>query len=126
MTKKTNVEVLLAMDGKYRSTTSVDVHTLSKKERVQLFLKTFGVWIGVAICCAFIPFLHFILVPLALILGLVFSFNTVSRTRQIVSAGVIVCPKCAKDLPIDSKAFEWPKRLNCAGCEQLIFVQIDN
>lgn len=122
MNEMADVEVVLSLNAYLRSTERVEVHTLTTSERGISFLKTLGLWWGIALGSVFIPILHLILVPTSLLVGGILSIRRLSLNQQIV-AGRALCPQCQKDLVISKAPFAWPKRIQCVGCTELVLIR---
>ena len=91
----------------------------SKSERAQRTLKVGGILFGVTLLTAFIPVLHFVLVPLFLILSLVFGLNAWTEKAEIQSAEA-PCPSCAEPTRLGTQAEGWPKTQRCPKCQFLL------
>lgn len=74
-----------------------------------------GCWIA-AVCCVFIPILHFVLVPGFLVAGVVLG---VSRLREDVTLASIegACPRCkaARTFSVGGR-FTEGRTVHCDGC----------
>ena len=94
---------------------------LSQGERVKRASKALGICWFVAWVCVFVPLLHFFLVPLFLIIGLVLGIF-VWMAKAEVLGGEVTCPNCAKvnQLPRDSE--NWPAQRRCDGCSFILTI----
>lgn len=94
---------------------------LSQGARAKRASKALGICWFVAWVSVFVPLLHFFLVPLFLIVGLVLGF-LVWMAKAEVLGGEVICPNCAKvnQLPRDSE--NWPVRRRCDGCSFVLTI----
>ena len=76
---------------------------------------TLGAWWSAAAVAVFIPLLHFLLVPLLSILGLVFAIKKHHQTVS-VEVGTWACPECRQSNLQDRAVLGWPVSLACRGC----------
>lgn len=92
----------------------------SYKERLTRSLKTFFIWFGITIVSVLIPVLHFIVVPLFLILSFYFTYRKVNEEIS-VDLRDIKCPSCKKNLSSTIKGLrkkEVDLRLFCYDCRK--------
>ncbi|MBX2988295.1 MAG: hypothetical protein KF802_10400 [Bdellovibrionaceae bacterium] len=71
-------------------------------------------WIA-AVGCLPIPLLHFILVPLFVILGTVQAWSYWTG-ESVLRRGQSLCPKCATAMAFDDVPEKWPVKLLCPAC----------
>lgn len=95
---------------------------LSSHERMIRAARSFAIGFGVTFVTVFIPILHFILVPLGLILTGVFTFTTYMERGQ-VKDGEVVCPNCGHKMSFGQQAESWPLAQRCGGCSSLMTVR---
>ena len=88
---------------------------LASGERIARTAKTLAIFWGLAVLTAFIPILHFVLVPLFLLLGLIFSVSVWMET-SLLESGRCTCANCGKDFDLDRSAESWPKSHRCPLC----------
>ena len=88
---------------------------LERGERIARAGKIFGVFFLTALLTVFIPILHFILPPLALIVGGVLATGEYMGTGDVLS-GEIDCPNCKKKIEFARDTEEWPRIQRCPGC----------
>lgn len=88
---------------------------LSRAERLARAGRIFGIFFVVAFLTVFVPILHFILPPLALITGSVLAFGEYSGTGEMLS-GEFTCPNCKKVMTLPKETEEWPRTQRCEGC----------
>ena len=91
------------------------VRPLSLSSRLGQASKTLVICWGIALVCVFIPGLHLILVPSAVLIGL-FFFSRKVRFREMLCGGMIVCPKCRHEFVVPKGGFNWPRREDCPRC----------
>lgn len=88
---------------------------LSKGERMVRGGKIFAVFFWVALLTVFVPILHLILPPLALIVGSILAFNEYAATGEMLE-GEVTCPNCKKVMTLPHEGEEWPRVQRCSGC----------
>lgn len=105
----------------HRTNTAVVSHStlsvipLTSYERWKAAFLTLLVWWIGAVLMVPVPVLHFILVPLALVGGLIaFVFRIcMTHRRPLVE---IRCPNCQTELLLKQSAFRWPIYEMCNAC----------
>jgi hypothetical protein len=100
----------------------VDRRDLRTSERWTRAGKIFGFFFLAAFVTLFIPILHFILPPLALIIGGVLAIGEFTNTGEVL-AGEITCPNCKKIMALSREGEEWPKVHRCSGCSFTLRVE---
>jgi hypothetical protein len=117
-------EIQLSGDGVEKSS---DGHYLIYKythgERVFRCLKFFTLFFVLAIASAFVPFLHFILVPLFVLLALLFGYFSYFDKENIIQAEG-QCPYCLKTTSIARASMTLPFTDLCVNCRQVMTVQV--
>lgn len=91
------------------------VRALRLAERGKNALRRLGLFWGLGLLCVLLPLVHFVLVPLFLLLGLYFALATASVERFVVS-GSVSCPECRKPFLLTPAPEHWPLEQLCAGC----------
>ncbi|MFZ3231443.1 MAG: hypothetical protein WA160_14645 [Pseudobdellovibrio sp.] len=76
-----------------------------------------------AILCVFIPVLHFILVPLFLVIGAV-SFTKTIKIEGRVLQGQTTCPHCQSIIKIHPGLLAWPLQEICQNCVRMVRITI--
>ncbi len=99
----------------------VRIKTFNQKERIVRGLKFLGIFWGSAIFAVFIPMLHFILVPLLFLVGIIVAVF-VSQTKSVVLGGESACPKCESFLPIVRSSDQWPLSDLCSHCRTTVTI----
>jgi hypothetical protein len=69
--------------------------------------------------------LHFVLVPLFLLLGIYFAVRTAMADQLIVS-GSVLCPECHKPFLLKPALARWPLDGVCENCLQSIQIRLRN
>lgn len=87
----------------------------STAERAQRALKLGGILWLLAVIAVFVPILHFVLVPLLLIAGLVFGFSAWMDRGEILH-GEFPCPVCGKTNVLAKQSASFPKTILCSHC----------
>lgn len=99
----------------------VRIKTFNQKEKIFRGLKFLGIFWGSAIFAVFIPMLHFILVPLLFLVGIIVA-AFVSQTKSVVLGGESICPKCESFLPIVRSNDQWPLTDLCSNCRSTVTI----
>lgn len=85
-----------------------------KERRRRGFRAALPFWLG-AIPCLFIPLLHYILVPLLLVLGFL-QARSYWKVPFVYVQGKVDCPRCQKPLSFGELPVEVPLKVLCEGC----------
>lgn len=91
--------------------------------RVKAALKIFLICFVLAVGFVFIPILHFVLVPLMLLLAPLLAWRVYSKNFEFQSAKVS-CADCGGLLDASHSNFKWPLRLECPGCRSINYVSL--
>jgi hypothetical protein len=123
MDRLAKVEVILAMDAIHRNNSEVTVRHLAMSERMLNAAKALGICWGIGALCILVPVLHFFLVPTALLVGVGMAYRQFFLHYKLIS-GSLICPKCAKQLPVSDKPFNWPQNVKCPSCDSLVMIKL--
>jgi len=93
----------------------LEVVSWSKPERVRNAVRSFGMWIGIAFGCALIPFWHFLLVPVAVMLAFTVALKKLEE-QSSVQNGTGLCPECKAPLKIEGGTIKQRTLETCARC----------
>lgn len=108
------LELLLESDQSLKTTLTALRRSRSVSERLKRAGKTtLPLWV-VAIVGIFVPILHFVIVPAALIAILVLGGREMILTESFVVEG-LKCPHC-QTLYGETEVAGLPKRLTCLSC----------
>jgi hypothetical protein len=91
------------------------IRNIPTYERIADGLKSVAIMWSIAVFCILIPVLHFVLVPLFFILGLVLGFSDWSTLKEIVS-GEFNCPSCKKVNLLNQQSAKFPQNKRCEYC----------
>lgn len=114
--QKISIHVFSRQDLGKETRADVEVVHLSVGQRAVEALKTFGMFFGGAVVCVFIPVLHFVLVPTALLVGFIMAYRKFFQL-EFVKSGTLTCPGCKHQFPVVQGVFNWPKREGCPSCD---------
>lgn len=114
------VELTCTEDGK-TTFGQVERRDLPANERAMRSLKVLGILWVVAFITIFVPVLHFVLVPLFLLLGIVFATTTWMEKSWIVK-GSIPCPNCNKSIEFKEESESWPSKQRCPSCSFMLTI----
>jgi hypothetical protein len=111
------LEVPLKGFGCSPTTAQIVVETLSTGQRLRRSALALGAGAGLAIVALPIPLVHFVLVPGALLLGLIFAGIRL-RQREIIQSAEGSCPYCSthQRLGLAGRVFRLPREVFCSRC----------
>lgn len=116
------IKILAHAGDEKRGYGEIEVHHFSPKERIANSLKKLMLFWGLAAVCVLIPGLHFVLVPLFLIVGIYFFQKTYKIKSQAVQ-GHVNCPACQKNIVIGKSLLDWPLTEICQNCVTTVRIQ---
>jgi hypothetical protein len=112
-----------SLDGK-EATGHVTLKHLTSSERMKMALKRLGIFWLVALLFIPVPILHFIFVPLFLVVGLVAFYLGVTSSRERIAGGKAVCPLCQSPIEIPSRAFARTFKAVCPSCRHEVRISL--
>jgi hypothetical protein len=116
------IELPLTGFGAAATPARVEILTLSPVDRIKGAAVIFGVSLLGAAIAIFIPLVHFVLVPAALILGAVFALLRL-RQREIFRSAGGRCPFCSTEQSFTVMGrFKLPKKLYCSSCQRQLML----
>lgn len=98
------------------------VTTPPKKDVIVISLKKLGFHWGIAVFCVFVPVLHFILVPLFLLIG-VLSFTKQYKYKYQLTEARPLCPHCRNSFIIKNIYFSDGQKINCDLCQTQLVIE---
>lgn len=87
----------------------------TQAERIKAAVRSFAIFAVLAVLSAFIPVLHFILVPLCTIGAFFMAFNAYFDSHEIES-GELVCSQCKTRQLIEARSEIYPLVYECDKC----------
>lgn len=99
---------------------TVPRRVLSVGQRVGRALVRLLVTWGLIVPVLFVPLVHLVMPFVLLALGPFLAFKA-WRTTVLLTAGPVVCPKCAKEAAITEGTPGWPAHLFCGQCGATFF-----
>lgn len=100
--------------------TTGEITPLSTSQRFKIAIKSLIIcWVAGALFIL-IPVLHFILVPVALVAGIILFFRSFKLTNYLHSPTEIACPSCKKTVALKPGPFNWPLIAECLACRSEI------
>ena len=113
-----SLELPLRAFGAKSTAAQVELDVLSPTDRLKRAGVMIGISLAVAIVAIPIPLVHLVLVPGALVLGIIFSLVKLSQ-HEIFRTVQGRCPRCAAEQSFTVMGrFKLPKRLYCKSCQQ--------
>lgn len=120
----TTVEIESEPHGKKVSAACV-VEEPTKPGATKKGLKVFGyTWLG-AVVTLFIPIVHFVTVPAALLLGPLLGYLTYRNalSRATISCPTATCPACRAPLPLTFASDVTEIERSCKACRALLKIR---
>jgi hypothetical protein len=93
----------------------VRVKNFSPRETILRAAKGLGFCWLLALASVLVPIAHFVLVPLFLLAGPIWSF-ILFRQKSVLLGGEGECPKCKNHLKITKGNENWPLKETCPHC----------
>ena len=106
--------VILQIDNESTTGRAGKVRLPPKERRRRGLRAAMPFWLG-AIPCVFIPLLHYILVPLLLVLGFL-QARSHWRIPFVYVEGRVQCPRCQQGLTFHEVPVEVPLKVLCENC----------
>jgi hypothetical protein len=102
------------------------VESLTVRERLTRAAVGLGAGLAVALIALPIPLVHFVLVPGALLLGLILALIRV-RQREIIRSAEGSCPYCGtrQRLGVAGRVFRLPREVFCGNCRRSLELEAD-
>jgi hypothetical protein len=116
--------VVKSIDGRV-SEGSFDVRRLSPRERWLAALKWLGISWAIALAFVPLPMLHFIFVPLFLVLGVPAGFFAF-RVSERIGEGQVACPVCGNELKLQNVRYREKFRETCSNCANQLWFDFAN
>ncbi len=107
-------EIVCVLDDKVEPG-FVELNVYTKAQRTFNALKILGILWLIAGFTVFVPILHFVLVPLFAILGVV-GFVSAWMTKAKIKEGEFVCPSCKVQNKMTPQDESFPKNIRCTSC----------
>lgn len=112
-----NISVVITARANLDKQSSAQIVIKKIPEAMQIMrgLKALGICWVIALLCILVPILHFVLVPLFLVVGAFMFFQQMSIKVYLVE-GKFNCPSCNAEIILKPAPFDWPKREICEAC----------
>ncbi len=120
--QKRKLAAIAAMNADKSVSAEAQVIHLSMGDRAAGAAKILGAWLAGGVVCIFVPILHFFLVPASILIGIALSIRQLKLEYRLADVS-LNCPECGKAVTVDSKSFEWPKRVPCGSCQKMILIR---
>lgn len=88
---------------------------IPRGERLKDGFRAGGLFWLLAVCCLPIPLMHFILVPLNVVLGTLRAWDAWT-SPAVFTGGHAKCPRCELRLEIERTPAKWPLKILCSSC----------
>lgn len=115
------VAIVLEGQGDKRSEGLAITKVLEDRERWQRAARQAGIAAGVAVVTLFIPIVHFIVPPLALLTSLILFVRGMNQ-GTLIHGGGGPCPQCQQRVELEEQPLHWPLDLNCPHCRRSLTV----
>lgn len=106
--------------ARYKS--EIKVTDLSRRDKIKNGAKYLFLTFMIAALGAFVPVLHFVLVPGALLIGLILFYQQINFNLLRLENS-IPCPDCQTSLSLKKIPFNWPMKENCMSCRAQIKIE---
>jgi hypothetical protein len=118
-----SIELPLKGFGAPAGLAQVEFYTLSPRDRLKRAAVIFGAFLVAAVVFLPVPLVHLVIVPGALVLGVVFALVRL-RQREIFRSVVGRCPFCGAEQRFTALGrFRVPKTLNCSTCQRQLILE---
>ncbi len=95
----------------------------SRHERMQRAIKTGAIFFGLAIGAAFIPLLHFVLVPAFLLATPIAAYLAYGQ-ESVISGGNARCPDCGNEFELARTKPAFPLNDLCTHCRREVRIRL--
>jgi|SRR5919112_719645 hypothetical protein len=118
-----SLELPLTGFGVASTSAHVEFLDLSYSDRLKRGAVALGLGLAVAVIALPIPLVHLILVPAALVLGIVFGLVRLQQ-RQVFRTVHASCPFCGNEQSFTVMGrFKLPKQLSCGLCHRQLLLK---
>lgn len=114
---------LRSLDGK-ESFGQLGIRVLSQHERLVSAGKRLLIFWAIAVAFVPVPAIHFVAVPVFLILGPIMAILAYRVDRRFVTDASIGCPVCHKSVPLAGLRVQAGFKDRCPNCLNDLFVQV--
>jgi len=115
--------VIHGYPGKPNMSGTVNIVTFTSQDRLKRASKILGICWGIAIVCIPIPLIHFTVLPLALIAGIVLFFKNLKQ-ESLITGGQGTCPECRKIFKVGKATNKFPLNEMCEHCQTSVEIKI--
>lgn len=115
-------QVVIIEANNKKKTGYLKIQFYNKKQRLKRALKLGAMCWGGAIVAIFIPIIHFVLVPVLFLTGIISPLFIYSQESRVLG-GEGVCPECQKQLPLEAGSNQWPLTDLCTQCRTAVKVE---
>lgn len=114
-------DVVIDANGK-TSSGKIRIQYYNREQRIARALKVWGICWGAALVAVFFPIVHFVLVPVLFLTGLIAPIFIYTRESKVLG-GEGLCPECRSPLPLEGGSNEWPLSDLCSACRTNVVIQ---
>jgi len=114
-----NIKIVADVSDERTSPGELTVKIYSSTDKTFQAIKRLGFFWLIAVASVLIPVLHFVLVPLFLVLGVFFAVRTY-RSEGAVLRGTTTCPHCKADITVQPGVLQWPLTEICQSCTRVV------
>lgn len=118
------IKVIADVSDERTSPGELTVKIYNPTDKMFQALKRLAFFWLVAIGSVLIPILHFVLVPLFLVLGVFFAVRTY-RSEGAIIAGTTTCPHCKAEITVQPSELQWPVTEICQSCARVVRLRKD-
>jgi hypothetical protein len=118
-----SIELPLKGFGAPATQAQVEFYTLSPRDRLKRAAVMFGAFLAAAVIFLPVPLVHLVIVPGALVLGVVFALVRLGQ-REVCRSVAGRCPFCGAEQRFTALGrFRVPKTLNCSSCQRQLVLE---
>ena len=107
----------------HNTTGEAIVEELGEGARLWRSVRTGLLWLFITAFAVCIPILHFVLVPISLVVTCIVTV-TAFGTKRVVLGGVGKCPYCDKDFHIFKRPYKFPILDVCEYCGRQVQIEL--
>ena len=100
----------------------ISIRDFSKYEVFRRTAQRTGLVLAITFVTVFVPGLHFITVPLGLIIAISICIRT-SNTKSLIEPGSATCPSCSQKFTIQGRPYALPSKETCDQCHREVLIE---
>lgn len=122
MANKVSLKIKAFGQPEQTSVGNIEVNYWNSSERMMRGGKLLGgAWFAAALSIL-VPVLHFVLVPLFLLLGPLLFYIAYQQEESVIG-GQVPCPACAQPVKVSGGKLKWPIFDHCSSCQTRVRIE---